>query len=396
MHGNRGASFPGSFQKHSHSEQVPWTAFSMKTGKHEEPKEDKQISSHCISFTAIYICLWRWKLQNCPGTAISVDHRQWSRYYCRAHIQFMNLSARIAGGFSSLAVRESAAGASRFMWKKLDALPLSQILQVRVMQCEQWAPIGRNINLHLWHGGRNKTLSEPQYGAEVCSVCACRASTFEITNLSEQKTDVNGYFFVWGSVFMMKAVERLRKHSRYILKCTSRALDCDQTIFWECASKNLTWSHLCECMVCAAPKPLLHTASAAEPQHIVAGVRFPWSREERRFQRERFVGRAWFILAASARAWRCEPWTELNGGFGFQTKVKDRFLNQRRWTCWYSCRKKHASPVSDSQFSFIFIFVFVLKSLLSLLFTSSYGMEAFLHFFIIIINLIPQCLLSIL
>ncbi len=28
-----------------------------------------------------------------------------------------------------------------------------------------------------------------------------------------------------------------------------------------------------------------------------------------------------------------------SGGFGFQTKVKDHFLNQRRWTCWYSCRE---------------------------------------------------------
>ncbi len=37
-------------------------------------------------------------------------------------------------------------------------------------------------------------------------------------------------------------------------------------------------------MVCAAPKP----------QHIVAGERFHWSREERRFQRERF-SRAWFM-----------------------------------------------------------------------------------------------------
>ncbi len=71
-----------------------------------------------------------------------------------------------------------------------------------------------------------------------------------------------------------------------------RALDCDQnaTIFWECASKNLKWSHLCECMVCAAPK-----------QHIVAGERFHWSREERRFQRERF-SRAWFHTARVSRA----------------------------------------------------------------------------------------------
>ncbi len=51
------APFPASFQKRSDSEQVPWTAFSMKMGKHEEPK-DKQISSHCISFTAIYIYVY--------------------------------------------------------------------------------------------------------------------------------------------------------------------------------------------------------------------------------------------------------------------------------------------------------------------------------------------------
>ncbi len=121
-----------------------------------------------------------------------------------------------------------------------------------------------------------------------------------------------------------------------------------------------------------------------QPQHIVAGERFHWSREERRFQRERF-SRAWFILAASARARRSAQRTERNGGFGFQTKVKDRFLNQRRWTCWYSCRKKHASPLSDSQFSFTFLFVFVLKSLLSLLFTSHYAMEAFLNFLILLL-----------
>ncbi len=114
-------------------------------------------------------------------------------------------------------------------------------------------------------------------------------------------------------------------------------------------------------MVCTAPKRRLHTAHAAEPQHIVAGERFHWSHEERRFQRERF-SRAWFTpqsrgsaeearmqsgssapivlsLAASARARRCAQRTERNEGFGFQTKVKDRFLNQRRWTCWYSCRE---------------------------------------------------------
>ncbi len=65
------------------------------------------------------------------------------------------------------------------------------------------------------------------------------------------------------------------------------------TIFWECASKYLTWSHLCECMVCAAPKRLLLHKAHCQPQHIVTGEIFHWSREERRFQRERF-SRAWF------------------------------------------------------------------------------------------------------
>ncbi len=51
--------------------------------------------------------------------------------------------------------------------------------------------------------------------------------------------------------------------------------------------KNLSWSHLCKCMVCAARK-----RARCQPQHIVAGERFHWSCEERRFQRERF-SRAW-------------------------------------------------------------------------------------------------------
>ncbi len=50
------APFRASIQKRSDSEQ-PWTVFSKKMGKYEEPK-DKQISSHCISFTAIYIYIY--------------------------------------------------------------------------------------------------------------------------------------------------------------------------------------------------------------------------------------------------------------------------------------------------------------------------------------------------
>ncbi len=63
MRGNRGRAFPA-FQK-----QVPWTTFSMKMGKHEELK-DKQISSQCISFTAIYTRLWIWTLA--PPEQLSV------------------------------------------------------------------------------------------------------------------------------------------------------------------------------------------------------------------------------------------------------------------------------------------------------------------------------------
>ncbi len=72
-----------------------------------------------------------------------------------------------------------------------------------------------------------------------------------------------------------------------------------------------------------------------------------------------------------------------SGGFGFQTKVKDHFLNQRRWTCWYSCREN--MQVLSATASLVLLFVFVLKSLLSLLFTSCYTMEAFLIFLILLL-----------
>ncbi len=162
----------------------------MKMGKHEEPK-DKQISSHCITAIYIYICLWRWKLaapEQLSAWTIGTDHviiaerifSSWVAYPLCSDRRWISLTIWVRG--SAL----KTAGSSSFIWTKLDTLPFSQILQVRVMQCEQWAPTGRNINLHLWHGGRNKTLSEPQCSTEVCSVCACHVSTFEITNLNAQ------------------------------------------------------------------------------------------------------------------------------------------------------------------------------------------------------------------
>ncbi len=58
-----------SVQKRSDSEQVPWTAFFMKMGKHGELK-DKQISSQCISFTAAYMFMEM--KTSCPRTVISL------------------------------------------------------------------------------------------------------------------------------------------------------------------------------------------------------------------------------------------------------------------------------------------------------------------------------------
>ncbi len=132
--------------------------------------------------------------------------------------------------------------------------------------------------------------------------------------------------------------------------------------FWECASKNLKWSHF-----------VSHTARVSRAEAV----------------QKQCVCR----MGASARARRCVQRTEHNGGFGFQTKVKDCFLKQRRWTCWYSCREN--MQVLSATDSLVWLFVFILKSLLSLLFTSGYTMEAFL-IFLYYYYLIPQCLLSIL
>ncbi len=120
---------------------------------------------------------------------------------------------------------------------------------------------------------------------------------------------------------------------------------------------------------CASAWSALLQSARCQPQHIVAGERFHWSREERRFQQEREGAR--------------------NGGFGFQTKIKDRFLNQRRWTCWYSCRENMQ--------------VLSATASLVLLWKACY-LRCLLHvtlwrlslFFLYYYYLIPQCLLNIL
>ncbi len=121
--------------------------------------------------------------------------------------------------------------------------------------------------------------------------------------------------------------------------------------FWECASKNLKWSHF-----------VSHTArvSRAEAVCVQQGH-----------------------VSTSVKVHEA---TEHNGGFGFQTKVKDCFLKQRRWACWYSCREN--MQVLSGTDSLVWLFVFILKSLLSLLFTS---WRLSLFFYIIIIWFLSVC-----
>ncbi len=145
-------------------------------------------------------------------------------------------------------------------------------------------------------------------------------------------------------------------------------------------------------MVCAAPKRV-----RCQPAHC--------SRRKISLIRCKRFSRAWFHTARVSRAEAAQKraYAEReqhapivlslaasaeregarSGGFGFQTKMKDRFLNQRRWTCWYSCREN--MQVLSATDSLVLLFVFVLKSLLSLLFTSCYTMEAFLIFLILLL-----------
>ncbi len=52
---------------------------------------------------------------------------------------------------------------------------------------------------------------------------------------------------------------------------------------------------------CSKASASYSARARCQPQHIVAGVRFHWSREEKRFQRERFMCRAWYSLRQHER-----------------------------------------------------------------------------------------------
>ncbi len=147
------------------------------------------------------------------------------------------------------------------------------------------------------------------------------------------------------------------------------------TIFWECASKNLTLVALVRVhgLRCSKARVLpaaahcsrrkIHwsgafsaSASVEPGLHLFPHRTRKQSRSGAYAEREQ---RAPIVLslAASAQARRCAQRTEHNGGFGFQTKVKDHFLNQRRWTCWYSCREQVLSATA-SLVLLVFLFSF--------------------------------------
>ncbi len=90
--------------------------------------------------------------------------------------------------------------------------------------------------------------------------------------------------------------------------------------------------------------------------------------------------------------------TERNGGFGFQTKVKDRFLIQRRWTCWYSCREMQVLSATASLFYFSFCFLFWKACYLCCLpHVTLWRLSLFFsYYYYYYYYLIPQCLLNIL
>ncbi len=213
------------------------------------------------------------------------------------------------------------------------------------------------------------------------------------------------------------------------------------TIFWECASKYLTWSKLVRChgLHCSKASASYSTRCKAsvvpnsDPCQIitplvlvglglgvgeglglgnqiaissrgviiwqgvknghdtlVAGARLHWSREERRCQRERFV-RAW-LLAASALARRCSQQTEHSRGFGFQSKIP--LIKPEKVNILVFFLKKNMQVLSATASLVLLFFLFWKACYLCCL---PHVMLWRLSLIIwIIIYLIPQCLLNIL
>ncbi len=165
------------------------------------------------------------------------------------------------------------------------------------------------------------------------------------------------FIFVKCSCSRLEGTSLFSLFYKIILYIQGSRLRPNATIFWECASKNLMWLHLCKCMVCCSKAHALPAAAHCSRRKIslIRCKRFSraWFHTARvkAEQRQRSCAyaereqRAPIVLSLARQQ---EHEGARSGGFGFQTKVKDRFLKQRRWTCWYSCRKKHVLSATAS------------------------------------------------
>ncbi len=162
-------------------------------GKHEEPK-DKQSSSHCISFTAIY--MFTEMKTSCPRTAISVDYRHRSRYYCRAHIQSVSsLSARVAGGFPLLYEWERAPPVCPVLCEQNYMLSLS----LRYYKCVL-------CSVNSEHRPAGTKPCQKRNAEQKCAVCVCLLRIYIWNN----KPDVNSFLHV-GLLFYDESRRKVEK-----------------------------------------------------------------------------------------------------------------------------------------------------------------------------------------
>ncbi len=142
---------------------------------------------------------------SCPRTAIGVDHRHRSRYYCRAHIQFMNLSARIAGGFHSYMSERERRRCVQFYVNKTGCYPsLSDITSARYAV---WT-VGIKSAPMAWRTKQNLARATMRRRSVQC---VCLPSTFEITNLSAQKTRCERLFLRVGLCFYDERSRKVEK-----------------------------------------------------------------------------------------------------------------------------------------------------------------------------------------
>ncbi len=105
------------------------------------------------------------------------------------------------------------------------------------------------------------------------------------------------------------------------------------------------------------------------------------------------VRKALSVVVSSVQVWRC-AWQKWEGiadvGFGFQvkckSKVKDHFLNQRRWTCWFSWQKKNKNKKIASTLTYAnlvwILFSFSLWKACWLCCLPDIATEAFVYLFI--------------